>query len=284
MIIVKILGGLGNQLFQYRFYRYLIGQGLEVKVDLTEFDHYELHNSLEIDEYFNIEWDIASIDEIEKLKDYKSDLISKFRRIILKTGIKSHVKESDFELDNLPVDCYLDGYWQDNKFFCLESDILNNLTFKNLDLNQRNKEVLALIKSEESVGIHFRLGDFLLKKNKKKYYSCTDIYYKKALEYINNIKPNIKIFIFSDDINYVERNFDFGNAVYIDHNKGKDSFFDLYLMSHCKNLIIANSTFSWWGARLNKLNRKIIIAPQYWKKDINNIYLPNNWKLIDNRV
>jgi len=116
----------------------------------------------------------------------------------------------------------------------------------------------------ESVAIHVRRGDYTSNAYSASFGTLADSYYKTAIERINAGAQQPVFFVFSDDIEWCRNNLQLHNAIFIEHNKGVDSYKDLVLMSHCRHNIIANSTFSWWGAWLNQNPQKIIIAPRIW--------------------
>ncbi len=288
MVIIKILGGLGNQLFQYIFYQYLRSINLSAKIDISEFKSYNLHNGLELEKYFNVELQLANNNEILSVKDCSSNILAKFRRVILKRYKKSHVLEKDVCLNkiNTNSNVYLDGYWQDHRFVQKYfSDINQLISFRPITLNKRNQEIFDVIMQTNSVGIHIRRGDYLSSKNSNIYHTCGLRYYINSIKVFNNLDIKYKFFIFSDDIEWVKKNLKINNVVYIDHNNGKDSFFDFYLMCYCNNLIMANSSFSWWAAILNGTKKDIVIAPKYWIKNTSfQPYFSKDWIVIDNTL
>lgn len=285
MIIVKILGGLGNQLFQYLFYCSLVDKNFNVKVDLSDFANYELHNGLEIQKYIEIDWEVATEKEIAKVKDCSSSVVAKIRRVILNKYKSSHIREFQFKLEDMKnnKDVFLDGYWQDSLYLQDSySEIPSIIKLKDIELNSKNIQVCNDILQSESVGIHIRRGDFLTTKNKAIYYSCSLNYYKKAIDFFKN--RDCKFFIFSDDIEWVQNEINIPNAVYVNFNQGSDSFFDFYLLTKCKHLIIANSTYSWWAATVGESSNNTVIAPKYWKKNsTESVFLPRKWTFLDNR-
>jgi hypothetical protein len=137
------------------------------------------------------------------------------------------------------------------------------------------------MESENSVSIHIRRQDYLTVAGGKRYTGiCTDEYYEKSMEYIENMTPNTVYYVFSDDVEYAKSHFNKANMHVIDWNTGSKSMYDMELMSHCKHNICANSTFSIWGARLNKTPDKIMIRPlkhdNYENVDIEKTH--KNWK------
>lgn len=288
MIIVKVIGGLGNQMFQYAFYRNLKSKYSDVKLDISAFKTYSLHNGYELNKIFNIEEDIASEDEVNKLLKIPSNkgLLYKLKRKILKKERTYFIqKDFGYKLDFLKTEnIYLDGYWQSEKYFRNSKDtILKEFTFKK-DLTDKNKDMAELINGSNSVSIHIRRGDYITNPQALKVHGgiCDIQYYKHSIDIINNRVKNPKFFVFSDDMAWVKNNLSLKDCVYVDWNKNQDSYIDMQLMSLCKHNIIANSTFSWWGAWLNSNGNKIVIAPQKWfNTNVNTTDLiPESWTKI----
>ena len=288
MLIVKVLGGLGNQMYQYSFYRSLLLQGFEVKLDLSAFDTYKLHNGFELESVFLLpEMICATQKEVSKYSDQSTSFFSRARRK-LKGLKKTHVKE-EFYFDvqlNKVNDFYLDGYWQSDMYFQSASDeIRSDFKFKSL-LNGNNVNIIKKIKISNSVGVHIRRGDYITNPHAFNEYGriCDKAYYLKAIESIKLQVDSPHFFVFSNDIDWVKENIDFSSEVdFIDWNLGEESYIDMELMSLCKHNIIANSSFSWWGAWLNKNENKIVLAPSRWKvgNDINKKRIPYKWQTVE---
>ena len=170
------------------------------------------------------------------------------------------------EILNLPNNVYLNGYWQSEKYFNNIEDIIRKeITFKK-EPNDLNKKHIDKIISANSVSVHIRRGDYMNNPStKKKLGLCSDEYYFKAINYIAENIENIHFFIFSDEPqiakNLLEKIKHPKTFIYNNNDNGSE---DLRLMSYCKHNIIANSSFSWWGAWLNKNNNKIVTAPKHW--------------------
>lgn len=274
MIIVKLKGGLGNQLFQY-----IVGRALaeihktELKLDISLFENYEFHDySLKP---FNIQENIASSDEIESFKSRKLNVVQRLINKFLPNGLKfvpGYVTEKHFDFDSqilkLKNDVYLEGYWQSEKYFADIGEIVRReFTIKTLP-EGKNKEVKESILSSESVSLHVRRGTYLLPQFNSVLEPCPLVYYEKCVNYISGIVDKPHFFIFSDDSEWVRENLILPyQTTYVDFNDGKSDFEDLRLMSLCKHNIIANSTFSWWGAWLNSNSKKIVLAPAKWFRD-----------------
>ena len=165
---------------------------------------------------------------------------------------------------------YDNGVWQDKKYL-----VNVDIPFKKLILSDRNRGIQEIIMREDSIAIHIRRGDYLKPQYVGRYvHLCETDYYKRALEVAKGISPNYTCFFFSDDIKWVKEHFAIEGAYYVDWNKGNDSFYDMYLMSHAKVNIITNSTFSFWAARLNR-RATLVIYPLSWYSDNSDFVNPD---------
>ena len=262
MIITKIKGGLGNQLFQYAVGRALaLHHRLPLKLDLTIFKTYKLHRYL-LDQ-FAIKAEIATEDEIIKLKGRNNVLFSALRKAGL-VKRKSYLKEKRSSYFDASVfkndDVYLDGYWQNELYF---SDIREELLRDLISISSMSDLGVVYmegIKKSNSVSLHVRRGNYLNLKN----FNVLDInYYMKAVEYMRKNVEKPTFYIFSDDLEWCKNSLGFlDNCIFVDSTKTEID--DLKLMSFCKHNIIANSSFSWWGAWLNQNCKKTVIAPKGW--------------------
>jgi hypothetical protein len=291
MIIVKFIGGLGNQMFQYSFYRYLKKNYNDVKADITDFFSYKLHNGYVLEDIFNVKVDKANFYEILQLREEnRRGVLYKIKRKIL--GRKSsHIKEEDFSftLSSKKQDLYLDGYWGSEKYFKdIEGIIRKEFTVKYAP-DEQNQNMINQIVNCESVSIHIRRGDFASCPSTIKLHGvCSMVYYKNAIEKLmeNINKPHF--FIFSDDQQWTQQNMKLSfPTTFVNINGADKDYEDLRLMSLCKHNIIANSTFSWWSAWLNDNPEKIVIAPKKWFADpIRNAEInfedlyPKKWKIL----
>ena len=292
MIIVKLMGGMGNQMFQYAFGKQLaLKHNVKLKLDLTEISNVNLNGNYSVRELgldnFNIDLTIATKEEI---KVYKGTKISKLiNLLLLYSPIKAnklYIREPYFHFFKkaliAPKDSYLDGYWQSEKYFSrVRSELINDFTLKS-KLSEESKLLSQNIGKQNSVSIHVRKGDYLsIAANKNLYEDCGPAYYKKSMEKIAGLVNDPVFYLFSDDPEWFKKNVSTTFKVeYVTHNRGKDSYQDIYLMSLCKHNIIANSSFSWWGAWLNTYKDKIVIAPKKWfkndSKDSSDL-IPETW-------
>jgi hypothetical protein len=277
MIIVKIEGGLGNQMFQYAFAKALsIKKNITVKFDIGFYSDSQNKLSREyILPKFNINSPIATEKEINELQNKHSKFYNKlFRKImpIFCSVYKEDNKVYDFKSHFLSSKVYVIGYWQNQKYFKnIQSQLCSDFSVKNT--SEVNPELLNKIEGTNSVSIHFRRTDYCsigltIDANNTDYYS-------KSLEIIKSKVKNPELFIFSDDIEWVKKNMNFPfPATFVTE---KD-YIELFIMSKCKHNIIANSTFSWWAAWLNQYEKKIIIAPKTWhNKKANKSIYPKDW-------
>jgi len=161
---------------------------------------------------------------------------------------------------------YLSGYWQCEKYFIdFRQEVLDLFQFPDQQINLASRNLQEQMRREQAVAVHVRRGDYLLPENSRKYGNiCTLQYYKNAMQYMKKKVPNARFYFFSNDPGWVRENLANGDSVIVDCNHGKENYLDMYLMSQCSHNIIANSSFSWWGAWLNQNPDKIVISPQRW--------------------
>lgn len=280
MKIVKLIGGLGNQMFQYALSIALKEHFPkdEILFDCSLFNSLHQHNGLELESVFNIDINKAAFKQLLRVtRPVNNYMLSRAIRILLPARRDECVDHWDNSFNSnifKPEYSYFDGYWQNHLYFDeYKDEIKRYFKFKDR-LNDKTKELLDEIRlKDNTVSLHVRRGDYLYKKI---YKGCGDInYYISAVKYILSHIPNPQFYIISDDIIWCKNNlndyFDKQPVKYIDWNKGIESYQDMLIMSVCKHNIISNSSFSWWGAYLNEHNKNIVCAPKRW----NNIYAPD---------
>ncbi len=272
MIIVKLNGGLGNQMFQYALGRHLaIKHNTQLKINVSVFETYKLHKySLSP---FLIEEEFVSSEEVEKLRTNDLSFIDKISSVLLlKSNDKKilFVKEESYSFDpsilELSGNLCLEGYWQNERYFFEVEDVIRQeFTVRDQQLG-KDKELAREIQLSDSISLHVRRGDYVTDSNTNQVHGTCDMeYYHSAIEVISETISEPHFFIFSDDPAWVYENFNIPSKVtFVDHNNADKNYEDLRLMSQCKHNIIANSSFSWWGAWLNKNSEKIVIAPEKW--------------------
>lgn len=292
--IVKLNGGLGNQMFQYAFALALSKKlNVEVIFDFRFFEEIKEYKDLPQREYglsnFAGECKEASTEDLAKIiPNKKYSLLEKLLWQTLRINkykpcgnVASPRTAYAFNKNLLKSKDYYfyDGYFQNEKYFVdVREDALKAFSLKEPP-DEKNQALIDVIKNTASVSIHVRRGDYITLESANKFHgTCSLEYYENAIQYIAKHVQNPHFFLFSDDVKWVVENLkiDYPYTV-VDFNQAK-CHFDMELMKNCKHNIIANSSFSWWGAWLNKNPKKIVIAPKNWiaanqKCDI----VPNEW-------
>ena len=293
MIIINLNGGLGNQMFQYALGISLsIEKNTELLIHTQEAQGDDTHNGFELARVFGVKAKVACDKDLSKVLGVRSSawLMKKLRS--RKLGIlrgNHYIVEPHFEyygeIFNAPRDSFIRGYWQSEQYFSnVRQAILQEFVFDN-EMSNNNYDSAAIIKQHISISIHVRRGDYISNPKVNKMHGVLSLeYYKRAIAHINNEVQNALFILFSDDSDWVKGHLaknllPNNNYIVIDHNKGDGSYNDMRLMSLCSHNIIANSTFSWWGAWLNQHKEKIVIAPENWfstNKNKKNLY-PKSW-------
>lgn len=275
MIIVKLQGGLGNQLFQYAFARSVSKKlGTDFRLDRGPFDtYYKLHKySLQ---HFRV------LEKTAKTTDFLGFVWFRTRHKLFDTFYKHlrlksrlmpfYYPEQTFHFDSSVFkrnNTYFDGFWQTEKYFKdMGSELLEEITLKN-KLSEYSESVSREIEKSNAVSIHVRRADYVQDPATEIIWgSCDMDYYKRALDKIMSFVQNPHFFVFSDDHKWAEENFkSLPFPVTCIKNTAEKNYEDLILMSRCRHNIIANSSFSWWGAWLNQNRKKIVIGPAQWFK------------------
>jgi hypothetical protein len=288
MIIVNIIGGLGNQMFQFAFaYAFTQKRNVELKLDTSGFLSYELRN-YQLDKYVS-RVEIAPHADIQKIKYKKENLLSLTLRKLFKKHTplsESYYKEPFFQFDNVAFnkqgDVYFEGYWQSEKYFHeYRDDLLKILTLRD-PVHALTQSYQEAILACNSVSIHIRRGDYVADAKTNSVHGACDLdYYQRAVAFIKRQVTAPHSYIFSDDLSWAKDNLDFiENITFVELDANTSDHQEMWLMSLCQHNIIANSSFSWWGAWLNQHPDKIVIAPQRWfvNSAINTIDLiPESW-------
>lgn len=282
MIIIKLRGGLGNQLFQYALGKNLsLSNNAELKFDISDYkNNPDRHYCLN---FFNIKTSLAGSTEIDNLKKSSiKKLMEKLKPYKYKSTITEKFGCFNPNILKLKNNKYLIGYWQSEKYFKnIEKIIRQEITLKDKPSNYFS-ELSSQINYANSVSLHVRRGDYVKNKKFSKIFNALDLnYYKKAVDLITQQINYPYFFIFSDDLSWAKDNLSLPcHHALVNADKKFNDCEELILMSLCKHNIIANSSFSWWGAWLNKNPNKIVIAPKKWfndnSKDTSDL-LPDNW-------
>lgn len=301
MIIIEVMGGLGNQMQQYALYQKMKSLGKEAKLDVSWFLDENRQKSVLAARSLELEWfdhlPMECCTEEEKCALLgNGGFFGKVKKKLL-PGTNRHFRETGmyhpeiFGLD----DAYLSGFWACEKYY---ADILPKLRelivfpkqeneADSADAALRNRELMERMGQEVSASIHIRRGDYLDPENAALFGGiCTDAYYDAAVNVIRERFPKVHFYVFSDDPAYAKAHYREPEFTVVDWNTGKNSLFDMQLMSCCKHNICANSTFSFWGARLNPSEDKIMIRPSKHKngQDVGMERMQElweGWKLID---
>jgi len=269
MKIVKFLGGLGNQLFQYAFFLALKQKFKCVKADLIDFEDYELHNGFELETIFNI--------KLPKINSFERNLYSQKNRNWSWRKLRRMCFTKNAYFEESPQFAYAGqifeenksryywGYWQHIDYVNHVASLLHkHLIFPPLE-DAKNIQIQHLVNNYNAISLHVRRGDYLKEPLFKDI--CTEEYYQKSIQYILETQDSPLFVVFSNDIKWCKSEFKDINAIFVEHNSGSNSFRDLQLMSLCKHHIIANSSFSWWGAWLNDNPDKVVVSPKKWIND-----------------
>ena len=286
MVIVKLMGGLGNQMFQYALARHIsMRHNSELKMDLSFLLDRTPRDNFVYRDYdlgiFNVVESFATIDDVRKIINTKSSGI-KNKIIKISKSFKINLEPKNVAEDGIfynygkfypsildqAGDIYLDGYWQSENYFKdIESVIRKDFSFKE-SFDERVSDLANTISLHNSVFVNIRRGDFV---NNAFHGTLGNDYYFDA---VKKMKEKIKdpvFYVFSDDIDWCKQNLDLGCELnFIGHDFAGVKFSSyLHLMSLCKHSVIANSSFAWWAAWLNANPEKIVIAPKQWYADEN---------------
>lgn len=275
MIIIKACGGLGNQLFQYAAGRSLAHKrGVELVLDLSWFEHRPSSNTVREFELARYEIQARKPNAYERLwlKLHQGRFLS--RMPILPRRWR-HFREATFAFDSkvldVPNNTYLDGYWQSYKYFSDIAQLIRTELTPKAVLGDMDRAVATAIShaNSQAVSLHVRRGDYVTNPAAAKTHGlCGKSYYEHAVKTVILSLKEPHFFVFSDDMEWVRGNLALpGKVTYVEHNGTESAFQDLRLMSLCDHHIIANSSFSWWGAWLRGNEHGVVIAPAKWFAD-----------------
>ena len=272
MIISNIIGGLGNQMFQFAAGRALaLQKDQPLKLDTRGFGQYKLHQGFQLKEAFSGAFDIASESEIRALLGWQRT--PRIQRVLSQPALatlraKNLIVEPHFNywngIHDVPEDCYIKGYWQSERYFLrYDAHIRADFAFKP-SLTDRNRVLADEISGQNAVSLHVRRGDYVKNPATLAVHGvCSPGYYQAAVDHIRRHVDNPVFYVFSDDMHWVRENLTIAAPMHhVDHNNR--AYDDMHLTSLCKHHVIANSSFSWWGAWLNANPAKIVVAPKQW--------------------
>jgi hypothetical protein len=299
MDVVMIFNGLGNQMSQYAFYL----RKKEINpstIFIYNKGTRNQHNGYELERAFNIGYKFRALDyllyyiyQILFLEQYFLVLkplvkvLNTFGIRLIKESYNYDYNESDF-ISRKGLNFYWGGWHSEKNFLSVKDEVLNAFTFRldNIEDGTNFSELISEIKKTNSISIHVRRGDFLTSGGIYQFANvCTLSYYQKAIELIVKEVENPHFYVFSNDLEWCKSNLSLDVVTFVDCNKGVDSWRDMQLMSLCKYNINANSSFSWWGAWLNKNDNKIIVPEDFINNMVTKDVYPENWiKIRKNNV
>lgn len=287
MIIVNIAGGLGNQMFQYAF-----GQAIaaattqEVRYTADIFAQQSTHNGYELDRVFGLTVPMATTSELRKLIGLLRvhptcrRAMSKYQVPQCLLGKRFRIERENVFIENLAesleAGAYMHGYWQSERYFIpIANQIRAAFSFRNIE------NVALPNRERNNISVHVRRGDYL--NAGSIHASCSADYYFRALDSLGLKARDTRIYVFSDDPAWARKELSklHPNIYFVEGNVGADSYKDMYLISQCDHHVIANSSFSWWGAWLNPSPQKRVIAPKRWFGDLSmddSHILPRSWE------
>ncbi|WAW09109.1 alpha-1,2-fucosyltransferase [Oxalobacter vibrioformis] len=294
MIVVRLKGGLGNQLFQYAVGFALAKKNKDqFKMDLSGYHGQDKRRpyvrSPDIMQ-FSVSASVASEEEVQRFRN-PFGLASRVFRVVSQKVFKKYYTDWHWEIMNQKGNVYLEGFFQCEKYFVDCFDELSKEFLLQENLNADIEPIVNLIKSMHSpVSLHIRRGDYVSDPRISALHNICGIdYYETALACLKDQIGYYDLVVFSDDIEWVRNNLNLSeNTYYVSGQKGVSGSVinasqELTLMSMCKHHIIANSTFSWWGAYLNQRQGKIVMAPGLWNRSKDYSHkniIPPGWQQI----
>lgn len=264
MIIVKVWGGIGNQLFQYVFGQYLKHRyGQEVYYDNNSFISTDKQRKPEL---YAVDPEMIYDNRcsFSKTRGVKNRIL---RFMFLMHPKHHYITEGSPIPQNYKTDhvYFFQGYWQNIKFYEWLQSNVPSFTIRSQEWPTELTEIRKQIEAtENSASIHVRRGDYFKPENVKIYGVCDSTYFEKGLEVITKQVSNTKLFVFSDDLQWVKDNLQMPEDAVFVPNYEVSQFAYIELMSLCKHHIISNSSFSWWGAVLNERKDAYVISPKKW--------------------
>lgn len=295
MIITKLMGGLGNQMFQYAAGRALaIRHKTVLMLDLSYLQGDQEGSTLRryMLDQFKICAEIAHPSEVPSPEhDTPKSVYEAVRRYLTRLCTNDSRFTFLYEFDNTinnayftaPCNTYLSGYWQSERYFKDVSDVIRSDFMPVTEPDKENRDLADLISNTNSISIHFRRGDYVYDQAMRAVHGiCLDEYYKKCIQEVMKSISEPHFFLFSDEPQWVREQVDLTvPCTVISHNPPESPLTDLWLMSLCKHNIIANSSFSWWAAWLNNNHGKRVFAPSLWFADPGHVphgLIPSGWE------
>lgn len=274
-------------MFQYAAARAL-ARGQQLLLDVSGYDDYRLHHGFELRRVFRCQAELAGRGDVRKILGWRAAPLARgllSRRAFAGLRGRAFIVEPHFHywpgIRAVPEAAYLQGYWQSEKYFeQAAAEIRADFAFRQ-PMSEANAAWAERIGRCNAVSLHVRRGDYVSDaKTRATLQLCAPEYYRAAIGHVAERVAKPEFFVFSDDMPWVRANLDIGFPChYIDHNLGAESYRDMQLMGLCRHHIIANSSFSWWGAWLNPDPGKIVVAPEKWFANGNRVddLIPASW-------
>jgi hypothetical protein len=269
MIIVRLKGGLGNQLFQYAAARALALQhGCTLMLDHSDFFVNEANKTPRRFALHDFHLGRGVIGKRPQGRT-TTKMTSLFCKALQRAGAILFCEPNlDFQpqLAGLRDNVIMDGYFQSHHYFCGIRNVLLQEFICKASLPDSNRRFLAAIESGNSVSLHVRRGDYVKNAATAGFHGVSPLeYYRRAVALLQQQHEHLNFFIFSDDLPWCRSEFSFlEQKEFVDCNSTETAHFDLFLMSRCRYHIIANSSFSWWGAWISDFRKGSVIYPQQW--------------------
>jgi len=287
MIVTRIRGGLGNQMFQYAYGLYLAQQNnTELVLECSSLDRDPLRN------FVLDRWKIA---ERQTTKAESKQMPSRYEVMGWLNFL--HGKQPLKRISERPFgfhpkfltvgdNIFLAGYWQSEQFFPKLREQLQSIFQPAKPIRKQSVDVIRKMENSNSVSLHIRRGDYVQSAGSTAALQvCPLSYYQASIAELLSRHEDLKIFVFSDDHQWCSQNLQFDcPTVYVDHNDSNQSHEDMWLMTRCNHHIVANSSFSWWGAWLKLDEWGEVFAPQQWFSDLHldaSSIVPDHWHKVD---
>lgn len=276
MIVSRLIGGLGNQMFQYAVARALADRTRsKLVLDVSQFADYNVHgfglDALRVRGRLQRESALPP-----PAPPPEHPMVRRAKRLwrwITRTRPLVVYRERSFAFDGEVLQqrppLLLEGYWQSEKYFLPAADAIRRDFSLAGEPDAANRAMLAQMQQTCAVSLHVRRGDYVTNPTAAAFHgSCSPEYYQRAVDHIASRCGPLTLFVFSDDQDWVRRNMQFAHpTVHVDCNPPERGAWDMHLMKHCRHHVIANSSFSWWGAWLNPSPDKVVVAPRQWFTD-----------------
>lgn len=281
-VVVRLMGGLGNQMFQYAAGRTLAARlGVTLVLDIADCQA-DPRRRYELDRLQTV-CRIADFD-IRGCFSKRAGLLSRVAKRILSRLDPRVYREPGFSYDPgvrmLAAPVYLDGYWQSEKYFSDIADTLRREFTPAEPLSEANAALARRIGAENAVSLHVRRGDYVSDPTTAAFHGlCSLDYYRRAVDHVSRAVADPHFYLFSDDPDWVRKNLSLGHPCTVVDGNPDNGVADMALMRTCSHHIIANSSFSWWGAWLGQNPGKIVVAPGHWFKEPRDTrdLIPEQW-------